>query len=162
MKILVFSDSHGVRREMADAVERERPDMIIHLGDFIADFKALRELFPETEAYGVRGNCDLRSLMGRDAEKMLITAGGKKILIAHGHQYGVKLGLERFFFAAMEAGADIALFGHTHMPYIGKAGGAVVMNPGSIGRSPAPSYGLISVDGGEMETKIIKAASKIG
>ena len=31
MKILVLSDSHGVRRYMEEAIVRERPDQILHL-----------------------------------------------------------------------------------------------------------------------------------
>jgi len=33
MNILVLSDSHGNISNMEEAVEREKPDMILHLGD---------------------------------------------------------------------------------------------------------------------------------
>ncbi len=152
MKIIVFSDSHGERRRMAGLVEREKPGMMIHLGDHIADFRALAGEFPQIEAYGVRGNCDLGA-GGR--ERLIIAAEGKKLLLVHGHQYNVKLGYERFFFAAMEEGADIALFGHTHIPFLSEVRGMTVMNPGSIGRGAPPTFGIIEIEGGGVRANII-------
>ena len=46
MKYLVLSDSHGNVDNMARAVEREKPDGIIHLGDGWRDAEELHELFP--------------------------------------------------------------------------------------------------------------------
>ena len=46
MKYLVLSDSHGNVDNMARAVEREKPDGIIHLGDCWRDAEELHELFP--------------------------------------------------------------------------------------------------------------------
>lgn len=36
MNILVLSDSHGNISNMEEAVEREKPDMILHLGGLLA------------------------------------------------------------------------------------------------------------------------------
>lgn len=36
MNILVLSDSHGNISNMEEAVEREKPDMILHLGDCLS------------------------------------------------------------------------------------------------------------------------------
>jgi Predicted phosphoesterase len=77
MKILVLSDSHGDKKRMAGSVRTEKPDMIIHLGDCISDFKALTEEFPGIEAYGVKGNCDLRLISYFGRERLIITAEGK-------------------------------------------------------------------------------------
>ena len=46
MKYLVLSDSHGNVDNMVRAVEREKPDGIIHLGDCWRDAEELHELFP--------------------------------------------------------------------------------------------------------------------
>ena len=35
MKLLVFSDSHGNVANMEDAVRREEPDQVLHLGDVV-------------------------------------------------------------------------------------------------------------------------------
>lgn len=42
MNILVLSDSHGNISNMEEAVEREKPDMILHLGDCWRDAERLR------------------------------------------------------------------------------------------------------------------------
>ena len=44
MKYLVLSDSHGNVDNMVRAVEREKPDGIIHLGDCWRDAEELHEL----------------------------------------------------------------------------------------------------------------------
>lgn len=43
MNILVLSDSHGNISNMEEAVEREKPDMILHLGDCWRDAERLAE-----------------------------------------------------------------------------------------------------------------------
>ena len=60
MKILVLSDSHGNVSNMLQAVERESPRMILHLGDCWRDGERLRDACPEIEFYQVPGNCDCR------------------------------------------------------------------------------------------------------
>ena len=46
MKILVLSDSHGNLEHMVQAVEKEQPRMILHLGDCWPDAERLRRRFP--------------------------------------------------------------------------------------------------------------------
>ena len=67
---------------------------------------------------------------------------------AHGHRYGVKQGLLRFSLAAQEQQAQVALFGHTHIPYCRQEGGLWLLNPGACG-GRAPSCGIVTVDGGK-------------
>ena len=52
MKLLVFSDSHGMPLYMREALERHRTaDAVIFLGDGMRDFEAMRALFPEMAFY---------------------------------------------------------------------------------------------------------------
>ena len=46
MKVLVFSDSHGYNMSMAYAIEREKPDAVLHLGDHTDDADDIRRAFP--------------------------------------------------------------------------------------------------------------------
>ena len=46
MKIVVISDSHGRMLDVYDAVERECPDAVIHLGDCYEDACELRHSYP--------------------------------------------------------------------------------------------------------------------
>jgi predicted phosphodiesterase len=80
-----------------------------------------------------------------------ITLSGKKILFTHGDLYGVKYGMDGITSLARENGADIALFGHTHIPlerYISDGERPLYLfNPGSAGapyRCPT-SYGIIQI-----------------
>lgn len=97
MKLLVFSDSHGVVMHMESAVRAHRPDMVLHLGDCVEDFQALRALFPDLPMDHVPGNCDY----GADGPATkLLTLSGMRIFMTHGHRYGVKSGYLRAIYAA--------------------------------------------------------------
>ena len=104
MKYLVLSDSHGNVDNMVRAVEREKPDGIIHLGDCWRDAEELHELFPRLPLEQVPGNCDF----GRfEALERVLILDDHRVLIAHGHTMGVKTGLLRAQYRALEQNADL-------------------------------------------------------
>ena len=144
MKITVFSDSHGDVESMVTAVRQERPDGIIHLGDCEYDAALLEREFPGMPLYGVCGNCDLQP---NSPDRRIFELDGKKIFIAHGHTYRVKLGLESFVNTAMAAGADVAAYGHTHMAMERELDGLLVVNPGSVQDG---TYGVLTIENGEL------------
>ena len=153
-KILVLSDSHRDMADMRRVLRKEKPDMVMHLGDYYADAQQLTEEFPAVPLEAVAGNCD-RGLI--PTEKLLETEG-KKILICHGHEYGVKSDLLRLKYAALEKGADIVLFGHTHEPFYDFDGRLHMMNPGSIGAARYPykeGYGLIYIENGGVYLRLM-------
>ncbi len=146
-RILVVSDSHGNTTYLQQAIKKVQPDMMIHCGDAEGQESYISGLFSGPTHF-VRGNCDHYS---EKDEKLCLTVGNHKVMITHGHHYGVGFGLERLEYAAEEMGADVVLYGHTHVPVLIKeSDGMVVMNPGSIslprGEKPRPSYGVIMVD----------------
>ena len=143
MKAAVFSDSHGETSLMMEAVRRTRPDVIIHLGDHDRDAVELRHAFPEIPLYSVCGNCDLMPLApARDT----VPLGPVKAFITHGHLYSVKFGrVDSLVYAAMEAGANIALFGHTHEPMNEQIGGVHIINPGTAGKGRRLTWALLEV-----------------
>ena len=147
-KILVLSDSHGEQDNMIQAVKNTEPDMIIHLGDCWSDAVILREEFSDIPMEHVPGNCDFSM---EETEKML-DIEGEKVLICHGHTYNVKSDYIRLQYEALEKGATVVLFGHTHKVFYDKHNGLNIMNPGSIGvptwGKPA-SYGVLTIDGDE-------------
>lgn len=60
--------------------------------------------------------------------------GPVKMFITHGHLYNVRYGdLTRLVYAAMEEGARIVAFGHTHEALYEEMGGVTVLNPGTAG-----------------------------
>ena len=143
-------------QEMRRTVRKEKPDMIIHLGDHYSDAQKLSEEFPKIPFEMVSGNCD-RCLA--PSEKSL-EIEGKTLFICHGHTLGVKRDLLSLKYAALEKGADIALFGHTHVPFYDFDGRLHMMNPGSIGAARYPAkdgYGLIFIENGEIFIRLMQA-----
>lgn len=153
MKAAVFSDTHGSTALMVEAVRRTRPDVLIHLGDYERDAEVLRREFPEIPLYSVCGNCDFAPL---SPLADIVPLGGVKALICHGHTYAVEYNsIDRLVYAAQEREARLALFGHTHMPYNGEAGGVRVVNPGTAGKGHRLTYAWIEVfDNGGIATEI--------
>ena len=143
MKIAVFSDTHGVTRPMLDAVSRCRPDAVFHLGDHDRDTVALLKRFPEIPLYNVAGNCDFSSLA---PNVLTVSLGPVKAFLTHGHLYHVDYGrVDSLVYAAQEAVCQLALFGHTHIPYHEDVGGVKVVNPGTAGKGRSLTWALLTI-----------------
>ena len=152
MKICVFSDSHGCHEHMVTAIRREDPALFFFLGDGERDLERVCRAFPALPYYAVRGNCDFRSTM---SASLTCAVGGVRIFAAHGHLLDVKYDpyLEELIAAARAARADVALFGHTHRALLKREGGLTLLNPGSIGRTAKPSYGLLEIENGQLKAE---------
>ena len=143
IKAAVFSDTHGSNALMLEAVRRCRPDVLIHLGDYERDADVLRMEFPEIPLYSVRGNCDIG---GTAPDRDVVPLGPVKAFITHGHLYGVKYGrLDSLVYAAMEQGAKIAMFGHTHEADYEEMGGVKLINPGTAGVGRERTWALVEI-----------------
>ena len=150
MKILVVSDTHGRDEKLERVVEQEQPfDYLIHCGDVEG-----RELFIEALADCpctiVAGNNDFFSDLLREDEIML---EGHKIMVTHGHNYGVSMDLYGISEEAAARECEIVLFGHTHKPVIEKKNGVLVINPGSVSfprqEGRKPSYVILNLEEGK-------------
>ena len=142
---MVFSDSHGHLGEMTAAVKNERFDMLMHAGDYGEDLARLAERESlNVPFYAVRGNCDYDSEFAREA---MVEVSGVKIFLTHGNRQGVKTGINRLYYYALERGADIVVFGHTHAPMVRNTGELYVLNPGTIAvpHGFGKSYGIIEI-----------------
>ncbi len=148
MKILVVSDTHRKDDNLKRVLSEECPlDMLIHLGDaegseqFIPDW-----VNPECRMEMVLGNNDFFSRLDRERE---IDIAGHKAFITHGHYYGVSMGPEGLADEAKSRGCDIAMYGHTHRPFLDVIDGVTVLNPGSLSyprqEGRRPSYMIINV-----------------
>lgn len=149
MRILVLSDSHGRVCRLLDAIDAQKDAKhVFFLGDVLADTDGLSALYPDRTFYFVSGNCDFYSSV---PSHRTVTLCGKKIFYTHGHEYGVKSSDAHLLSYAKAVGADIVLYGHTHIPNIRYADGVHLVNPGSVGRGRESgcSYAYIDiVDGG--------------
>jgi len=130
---------------MEKAVRREQPDAVFHLGDVEGDAEELGRRFPGLVIYNVAGNCDFLPMAPR---RIVTELGGVRFFLAHGHEHGVKYGYEKFVNTAMTAGADVALFGHTHRAVCFEADGMIVANPGSAAGAGGP-YGIVTIRDGK-------------
>ena len=142
MKAAVFSDTHGNTARMAAKVAEVQPDVILHLGDHDRDTRILRQRFPDIPLYSVCGNCDYGS---QEPVSGVVSLGPVRAFITHGHMYNVRWGVDSLVYAAQEAGAALALFGHTHQADYQEIGGVKVLNPGTAGRGRKLTWALIEV-----------------
>lgn len=145
MRILVFSDTHGMWVWLAAALEQAGPaDYIIHLGDGADDYARLISTQYAGRCANVRGNCDFDHSL---PIKRMIEIEGHNIFFTHGHEYGVKIGTDRLVSVARDAGADICLFGHTHIPVSTCVDGIHLLNPGSLAycRNGVRTFGYVDI-----------------
>ena len=153
MKILVLSDSHGNISAMQRCVEEVQPHHVLFLGDCLRDAEHLREYYPALPMDTVPGNCDWGSL---DEPERLIELGGIRILMMHGHTRNVKYSGMSAYYAAKEMGADILLYGHTHVPLVDYDGTLYTMNPGTVGDRSRGSYGVITISDGKIDCSVYR------
>ena len=150
MKILIMSDSHGNNRAMIDAVTIESPELILHLGDCDSDCSGLINRFPDITLRSVRGNCDPWS-NGPDVCDFRI--GEKHFFMTHGHLHRVKSGIRAIVDSTFKRGADVLLFGHTHIPHCEIGDKLAVINPGSIGVGEK-TYAVLNLSDGAIRCVI--------
>lgn len=131
MNIGIMSDSHGNWAAIDNAVSMaQKVDAWLHCGDCLPDAEYLQDL-TSVPVYSVAGNCDWPG--PKTTYERIVELEGHKIFMTHGHNYGVRYTQEYIMEAAESQGADIAVFGHTHMvEYI--PGSPLVLNPGSVSR----------------------------
>ena len=151
MKVLILSDSHGNISNMIQAVEQEAPRMIFHLGDCWRDGERLHSRFPDLPFEQVYGNCDY--FRGSQEAEKLLYLRDKRVLMCHGHTYGVKQSLLAAGLAAEEKDLDLFLFGHTHKPLVDMRGKTLFLNPGSIGDYSRPCYGVVTLENGKLNAR---------
>lgn len=160
-KILVVSDNHGSRANLDVALEytKGQIDALVHCGDSEFTREMLQELV-DCPVYLAEGNCDY-----------YFTGDGEDIFeieehicfVTHGNQYGVNWGEEELLEKALEMGADIVFYGHTHVPayHVYEEEGVIVLNPGSIAQPrqnpPVPSFLVVEFkENGEVEPHFYK------
>ena len=147
MKILVFSDSHGNTSRMISAIadHGRSVDMIIHLGDGVRDFEYVKSVYPDIPTVSIKGNGESFS-----RDKCILDLDGVRIMCIHGHTYGVKEDITRAAMCAVTDDCDLLLYGHTHRAYDNlfcapDEKTVRLFNPGSIGKSYPPSYGIVNI-----------------
>ena len=120
---LIFSDIHG-DRESLQKIKKYASDCsgVFFAGDGLHGIGEITD----KPFYAVRGNCDFFG-----EEQKVVEIDGVKILLTHGHLYGVKSGYLNILMKAKELGVQVVIFGHTHFAEIFNEDGILFINPGS-------------------------------
>lgn len=160
MKLIVISDTHGEKSWIQKAVEANRDaSIIIHCGDFASDLDVVKSM--PIEGIAVSGNVpDLhrgRLMPDDQMEERVLVYEGVRILLTHGHRYDVKYTLNKLFYRAQEAQADLVLFGHTHAALNLSHDGVTLLNPGSPARPRGgkPGYAIIEIEKGIFTCRLV-------
>ena len=137
-KLLILSDSHNSRLAIENilAAEADSIDALIFLGDGLRDLEQALTFYPSLRAYAVAGNCDFGALEPLDG---LAAFDGVVVFYTLSD-------------AAAARGANVALFGHTHIPVAEERGGVFLFNPGSCGRcyTGRNTYGILTLADGKV------------
>lgn len=159
-RIIVVSDTHRDYKSLEQLVRmhKKTADLFIHLGDGAQELAAVQKEYPDVKWLQAPGNCDYTS----NAPSVgCFTCKKARIFYTHGHIYYVKYGLDVLLAAGAEAGANVILYGHTHIPHVKYRDGTYIMNPGSLGqpRDGRHTYGVIDVSDREIICHISELAA---
>ncbi|MBO6106341.1 MAG: metallophosphoesterase [Stomatobaculum sp.] len=149
MKILIVSDTHRKNENLKKVLDREPPfDMMIHLGDAEGSEVIYRKWLPvQTRLIVLKGNNDFFTVLESEKE---VRIGRSLCLLTHGHYYNVSLDTELLRKEAKARGFDVAMFGHTHRPFLETIDGVTLLNPGSLSyprqEGRRPTYMIMEVD----------------
>lgn len=145
MKIGMVSDSHGSYSHIdLMLAHKEAGDVELWLfaGDIAMDADYLA-MVTDKEVIKVAGNNDWPG--GHLPDYETVDIAGHTILLTHGHLFGVNFGLNNLQQAALDVGADIAVYGHTHVAVEEIIEDVLILNPGSISRPRDAANGSFMV-----------------
>ena len=125
MKVLIVSDTHGREDNLEKVLEKESPiDAMVHLGDVEGSEDYIR-ILTDAPVYMVAGNNDFYTDLPGQA---VIDLDGYRAFITHGHGYHVSYSPNRLVAEALHRNAQIAMYGHTHVPHLEQVEGVIVLN----------------------------------
>jgi uncharacterized protein len=157
MEILVLSDSHGNTSKFNRVIDKHpNIEYVIHLGDYGNDISFINMVRPAFITEAVQGNTDTKRIFPNEKLLQLV---GKRIFIAHGHNYGVKKEMTSLIAKGREEKADVVLFGHTHEPKIQMTDGIWLINPGSISKPKIlmkPTYAILELSKENINARIVE------
>ncbi|MFH1790630.1 MAG: metallophosphoesterase family protein [Candidatus Omnitrophota bacterium] len=149
LRLGVISDTH-IPKAAADIPEAvykafKGVDMILHAGD-VLEMSVLKNLQKLAPVKAVCGNMDGEDMRKALKEREVITAGGFRIGLVHGH--GPIKGLEERVGKLFDKNIDVIVFGHSHMPANEVRGKTLFFNPGSPTDkvfAPFNTYGILEI-----------------
>ena len=162
LRALILSDIHGesttLRWLLEEVWKQVGPiDAYICLGDGVRDFENaeafIRRRDEHATMYAVRGNNDFANHV---PDRLTIHLGGLKLFLTHGHMQRVKSSMDYLISAARTAGADIALYGHTHCADV-EYFTPWLINPGAV---KDDRCALLEIENGKPHVKLLSLGFK--
>jgi len=139
-KILVFSDTHGgvsaLKTVFNWAKEHTPPAGTLCSAAFLGD--GLSDLQQAADATGFF--CDWKIVSGNNdygysvPEAAAFDLAEHRFFMCHGHHHSLYGGYNTLVAAAHSVRANVALFGHSHVPFHKNIEGILLINPGSVAR----------------------------
>lgn len=159
MRIAVISDTHMATPDLwlASIYDRylQDADAIVHCGD-IGGEQTYHFLNSHPHLMAVSGNTDYWSGAGGPPDECCADLAGLRVAVCHGHLLGARAMLPHNMVARFGRDYDLACFGHTHKPYIGRLpSGGLLVNPGSLGLFGDPSLALVELGPGGLNARIV-------
>ena len=154
MRIGIVSDTHRMESFINKAIPYLKEcDLIIHAGDNFADSKYIHKM-TKVDIIAVKGNCDFDNV----EDEIAFEVEEKTIFVCHGHNYGVKYGIDEIEEKAKSLCVDIVIFGHTHIPLCIEKDGILYLNPGSVSLPRGNSsrrFVIMDIDGNKFNLEEI-------
>ncbi len=159
--MVALADTHAPRRWRSCpprvAAQLRRADVILHAGD-VCIAPVLDELAGYAPVHAVRGNNDGPDVAAWGAPEVAeLDLGGVRVAMVHDSgQASGRLRRMRYRFP----GADLVVFGHSHIPLDQSGDGVRVFNPGSPTdrrRQPHGTLGVLQIsDGRLLQARIVE------
>jgi putative phosphoesterase len=146
-RIGLISDTHAPERlaQLPDAVfdVLRGVDFILHAGD-VGELWVLDQLSRIAPVFAVHGNDDTPESQRELPYQHVIVINGQRILLTHSHypERWAEMAsrkddawdrkLERRANMAKRVGANIMIYGHTHVPMVKLHDGVLLINPGAL------------------------------
>ncbi len=131
MKVGVISDTHvpGAAPSLPPAVFEifKGVDLILHAGD-IVEPSVLNELEAVAPVEAVAGNMDNDELHRKLPARKVLTLGRFSVGLTHGKY---RIDVQREMIRKEFGDVDLIVYGHSHIPFWGKVGDVLFLNPGS-------------------------------
>ena len=159
MLIALIADTHMPRggRRLPDACVARiaAADLVLHAGDFTSATTLAEIELIGPPVLAVHGNVDEEELRRRLPAERTVEADGARIAMTHdaGPAKGRLERMRRRF-----PGADVCVFGHSHIPLHEERDGFQIFNPGSPTerrRAPSHTMGLLRVEGGGVALELV-------
>lgn len=135
VRIVVVADTHSrPHPSLVSQVAEHAPALVLHAGD-LGSGPLLDDLERLAPVVAVRGNVDPRNQGLPDSMDLTLERSEQprlRLLLTHIAIYRTHLNRHTRN-RAQAAGAQLVVFGHSHLPFVGRDGRFALYNPGSAG-----------------------------